>query len=34
MSTSLFDFINRRCLLGISDEPKQLLQLISDYAYL
>ena len=33
MGTSLFDFINPRYLLGISDEPKQLLQPIAGYAF-
>ena len=32
MGTSLFEFINPRYLLGISDEPKQLLQPITGYA--
>jgi hypothetical protein len=33
MGTSLFDPINPRYLLGIFDEPKQLLQPISGYAH-
>jgi hypothetical protein len=33
MGTSLFEFINPRYLLGISDEPKQLLQPISGYTH-
>ncbi|CAF3940622.1 unnamed protein product [Adineta steineri] len=33
MGDASFDFINPRYLLGISDEPKQLLQPITGYAY-
>jgi hypothetical protein len=32
MTTVSFEYINPRYLLGISDEPKQLLQPISGYA--
>ncbi|UJR23108.1 hypothetical protein I4U23_026129 [Adineta vaga] len=33
MGTSLFEFINHRYLLGISDEPKQMLQPIAGYVH-
>ena len=33
MGTSIFELINPRYLLGISDEPKQISQPISGYAH-